>query len=95
MMRNLSVLFLRKQNKTSRYRARTTSAASSRKKNRKRTENSHAAASRTFPANRGEKHGASKQMQQVEFECRHRQQGGKQKLPAPFQLQRQNSAAKT
>ena len=47
-----------------------------------------------FRQNRGEKHGASKQMQQVEFECRHRQQGGKQKLPAPFQLQRQNSAAK-
>ena len=31
-----------------------------------------------FRQNRGEKHGASKQMQQVEFECRHRQQGGKQ-----------------
>ena len=55
MMRNLSVLFLRRQNKTRRYSARTTSAASSRKKNRKRTENSHAAASRTFPGKTGEK----------------------------------------
>ena len=66
MMRNLSVLFLRKQNKTSRYRARTTSAASSRKKEQEKNgEQPRGRQQNVFRQNRGEKHGASKQMQQV------------------------------
>ena len=46
-----------------------------------------------FRQNRGEKHGAAEQMQQMEFERRHRQKDGEQGLPAPFQPKRQNGAA--
>ncbi len=69
---------------SSRYSARATSAASSRKR-KQRTENgnSHAAASRTSSAKTGRKTWAPNKCM---LECQ--QQGGKQKLPAPFQLQR-------